>query len=241
MADDGDDQLNRRGETWTVLEYEQLLRGVVAGLPVEQIAADLHRTPAGVNAQITRLVPDGEPVPRGSRARREWLSQRAADPSYDWRAVLNSRPDGIGRLWLDEEDDRLRQAWQNRLPLPELAAVMHLSEPVIVRRLMTLGLAEHVAAVVDRLGATPGGTIAARARLLRGELAEAIYVLTIEDPYRPKVSLHHSRQEAEAALRRTIDGAPDGEIRWSVRRRTLDGRDAGQNWTGPLRGRPRSG
>jgi hypothetical protein len=75
-------------------------------------------------------------------------------------------------------------------------------------------------------GASPGGTVEARARCLRGELAEAIYVLVIEGPRRPHVSLHHSREEAETAFQRLVGDSTSTEPRWFVSRRTFDDRDA---------------
>ena len=221
----------RQGESWTRNDYEQLLHGVLIGLTVEQIAAELQRTPGGVRGQLRNLVPVDAAV-KTTRACMDWLRQRLkADPPYDWRAVLNSRSDGPFRLWSDDEEDKLGDGWVRRVPLPKLAKELSVSEPSIVHRIVALGLAQNVAEVVERLGATPGGTVDVRARLLRAELSEAIYVLIIDGSRRPRTSLHHSQEEAERVLREVIGDPAKSDRRWWVLRRTLDGRDAGQSWT----------
>jgi hypothetical protein len=224
----------RQGEAWTEGEYEQLVRDLTDGLTLEQIAARLKRTAAGIHSQIRHLVPEntdvGRPVTRG---REEWLRhQLAADPGYDWRTVLRCRTDSdASLLWTHAEDEQLRAGWRNTTPLSELASQLQMSESAIVRRLSALNLAENVVAVVDRLGASPGGSVEARARYMRGELAEALYVLVVEHTPRPKVSIHHSQTDAEEQLRRTIGDPARPDRRWWVLRRTLDGRDTGQWWT----------
>jgi hypothetical protein len=70
-------------------------------------------------------------------------------------------------------------------------------ESAVVGRLQELGLSDDVAAVVDRLGASTGGSVEARARLLRGQPAEAVYVLIVEQVgRRPAVTVHHSGEAA---------------------------------------------
>lgn len=223
----------RLGEAWTEGECEQLLRDLAGGLTVEQIAARLQRTVGGVHGQIRHLVPDDVEVPRGTRGREDWLRrQLAVDPGYDWRAVLRSRTDSdASLLWTQADDDQLRAGWREATPLPELASRLQVSESAVVRRLLALGLAEHVAEVVDRLGASVGGSVEARARCMRGELAEALYVLVVENAPRPKVTVHHSQADAEDQLCRTVGDPAQSERRWWVLRRTLDGRDVGQSWT----------
>ncbi|MGK5680624.1 hypothetical protein [Actinoplanes sp. URMC 104] len=224
----------RHGEIWTETDYEQLLHGVANGLSAQQIATELLRTQGAVNAQLARLVPDDVKIKHTTQARVEWLRQRLTEsPEYDWQAVLNSRADDAYRLWRGREEDLLQAGWNQCTALPELVRRLQISEPAIVRHLIGLGLAADICEVVDRLGATPGGSVEARARHLRAELAEAIYVLVIARPGRPITSLHHSREDAEKAFRHIAANLTNSESRPWVLRRSLDGRDAGQSWTTP--------
>jgi hypothetical protein len=209
---------------------------MAAGVSVSHIAARLQRTERGIHAQIRNLIPEdaevGRPVTQG---REDWLRQKlAVNPGYNWRDVLRSRTDNDSLLlWTKSEDEQLRAGWHEATPLPQLAARLRISETLISRRLVSLGLAAHVAEVVDRLGATPGGSVEARARSMRGELAEALYVLVVKHDRRPKVTIHHSRVEAEAQLQRILETAAQPGPRWWVLQRSLDGRDIGQWWTNP--------
>jgi hypothetical protein len=222
----------RHGETWTWTDYELLLQGVFNGLTVQQIAAELMRTQGAIRAQLTRLVPDDAEISHAPRARTDWLRRRLAeDPEYDWQAVLNSRANAPYRLWSRTEEQFLRDGWDRRTALPDLVLKLQVSEPAIVHRLIELGLAAHIGEIVDRLGATPGGSVEARARLLRAELTEAIYVLVVVRAGRPITSLHHSHEEADKAFRQVGEGSDNTESRPWVLRRKLDGRDTGQNWT----------
>jgi hypothetical protein len=161
-----------------------------------------------------------------------WLRRRLVeDLEYDWQAVLNSRANAPYRLWSEAEEQFLRDGWDRGAALPDLVLRLQVSEPAIVHRLIELGLATDVSEIVDRLGATPGGSIEARARLLRADLAEAIYVLVIVRAGRPITSLHHSEEGAEKAFREAVANSDNVESRPWVLRRTLDGRDAGLNWT----------
>jgi len=227
----------RHGETWTWTDYELLLQGVFNGLTVEQIAAELMRTQGAIRAQLTRLVPDDAEIANAPRARMDWLRRRLADDrEYDWQAVLNSRANAPYRLWSKTEGQFLRDGWDRGTALPDLVLGLQVSEPAIVHRLIELGLAADVSEIVDRLGATPGGSVEARARLLRAELAEPIYVLVIVRAGRPIASLHHSEEEAETAFREAVRNSDGSESRPWVLRRTLDGRDAGQSWTPSVSG-----
>jgi hypothetical protein len=217
---------------WTWTDFEQLLQGVFNGLSVQQIAAELLRTQGAVHAQLARLVPDDAMIKRTDQARMEWLRRRLAEnPEYDWQSVLNSHADGPYRLWNATENELLTDGWDNRVALPQLVAKLQISEPSIVHHLIDLGLAADLGEIVDGLGATSGGSVEARARQVRAEVAEAIYVLVAVRAGRPVTSLHHSHEEAEKAFRRIVEGSGSTESRPWVLRRRLDGRDAGQSWT----------
>jgi hypothetical protein len=222
----------RHGEAWTWTDYEQLLQGVFNGLSVHQIAAELLRTPGAARAQLADLVPDDAKIQRTTQALMDWLRRRLAEnPEYDWQAVLNSHSDDPYRLWSGTENEILSDGWDHRTGLPELVAELQISEPTIAHHMIDLGLAADVGEVVDRLGATPGGSVEARARHLRAELAEAVYVLVVVRVGRPIASLHHSHEQAEKAFRQIVEGSGTSESRPWVLRRKLDGRDAGQYWT----------
>ncbi|GIF19616.1 hypothetical protein BJ973_006661 [Actinoplanes tereljensis] len=222
----------RHGEVWTWTDCEQLPQAVFDGLSVQQIAAELMRTPGAVGAQLPRLVPDDAKIQRTTQALMDWLRRRLTEnPEYDWQAILNSHSDGLYRLWSGTENDILSDGWDHRTALPEIVAKIQISEPAIAHHLIGLGLAADIGEIVDRLGATSGGSVDARARQLRAELAEAIYVLVVVRAGRPITSLHHSHEEAERAFRQIVEGAGTTESRPWVLRRKLDGRDAGQSWT----------
>lgn len=105
----------------------------------------------------------------------DWLRRRLADdPEYDWQTVLNSRAADPCRLRSESEEEVLPKGWDHQTTLPELVAELQISESTLAHHLIDLGLAADVGEVVDRLGATPGGSVEARARHLRAELAEAI-------------------------------------------------------------------
>jgi hypothetical protein len=222
----------RHGERWTWTDYEQLLQGVFNELSVQQIAAELQRTQGAVRAQLARLVPEDAMITRTDQACMGWLRRRLAEnPEWDWQSVLNSHADVPYRLWNGTEDELLTDGWDHRIALPELAAGLRISEPEIAHHLIDLGLAADLGEIVDRLGATPGGSVEARARQVRAEFAEAIYVLVVVRAGRPITSLHHSHEEAEKAFRRIVDASSSTESRPWVFRRKLDGCDAGQSWT----------
>lgn len=221
----------RHGEAWSEREFEHIVFDLADGLTIEHIGQRLQRTAGSVRGQLARLVPKDVVVK--VRDREEWLrAQLAANPGYDWRAVLRSHADSDEHLiWMADEDRQLQAGWRAATRLPELAAQLRMSESAIVSRLVALGIAGNVADVVDRLGAASRGSVEARARLARGERAEAVYVLVVETAHRPLLSVHHSQASAEDQLRRTVEDPGQPEPRWWVLRRTLDGRDLGQHWT----------
>ncbi|GAA2533525.1 hypothetical protein [Pilimelia columellifera] len=167
----------RQGDIWTEHEYEQLIEWLGDGVTVAQIAQQLQRTPGAIHAQIKDLIPrDADVAMRGNAGRESWLREQLAnDPHYDWRTVLRSRTDR--RFWSADDDQVVRLGWSDGTLLRQIAVRLDASESQVVQRIIDLGLAVDVADIVDRLGATPGGCVEARARLLRAELAEAVYVL----------------------------------------------------------------
>ena len=58
----------RHGKAWRWTDFEQLLQGVFNGLSVQQIAAELMRTPGAVRAQLPRLVQDDPTNQRTTQA-----------------------------------------------------------------------------------------------------------------------------------------------------------------------------
>ena len=221
----------RHRETWT--DCELLLQCVFNRMSVQEIAAELLRTQGAVCAQLARFVPHEAKIRRTDQ-RMEWLRRHLAEnPEFDWQAVVNSHMSDPFRLWSGAQERLLKEGWDQRTALPDLVTLLQISEPTIAHHLIELGLAADIGEVVDRLGATVGGSVEARARLLRAELAEGIYVLIVERPRRAITSLHHSREEAERALREIVGDPSATETRWWVVRRAIDGRDAGPGWTGP--------
>ncbi|RZU46552.1 hypothetical protein EV385_6626 [Krasilnikovia cinnamomea] len=209
---------SRHGEPWTEEDYARLMRCIAAGASLVEVAGELGRSSSGVQGQLRRLVPAEVPA----RTRVEWLRAKLAEDGFDWRAALRaSATTDASVVWLDDDDNRVRAGWSDRVALPTLAARLQRSESAVVARLIGLGLAANVVEVVDRIGASADGAVEARARLARAERVEAVYVVVVETGDRPQVSVHHSREHAEQHRQEVAGPA----ARAWVLRRLLDGRD----------------
>jgi hypothetical protein len=149
-------------EVWSREETAELFQQLRDGLTVDQIAKLHRRTENAVTARADHMVPAASlelGVPKRRRDRLNWLREQAED--YDWHTVLSHAKPALS-AWSDEQNSRLRQAWNDAEPLPHLCDELLRSEAQIVRQLLVMGLASSQVEVVDRLGCRPGGTLAAR-------------------------------------------------------------------------------
>lgn len=79
----------RAGERWTRKEEDELVAEVRAGTDVEAIAARHARRPGGIVSRLVKMIPDEDDVPESERL--AWITERLADPGFDWRAQLDRR------------------------------------------------------------------------------------------------------------------------------------------------------
>jgi len=219
--------LGRAYETWTEQEWAQLVAGLHAGLPLEDIAANLQRKDSAVRTQAARMVPAAAMV-EGSKSRRlDWLrEQLLADAEYDWRTPLRANTDGP--VWLKDDDAQLTHGWHAGTGLPQLARQFNCSEHLIVRRLMTLRLASGSVQVVDHLGCTPGGTVethyllatdAARAQLQLLVGSEDVDGVTVHLSVHSSITEAAERAAKVDQLRARTEQAP---LHWLTGQRRVD-------------------
>lgn len=143
----------RAGAPWTTAEDERLVRGLLDGLTVDDLAHAHGRTVGAVAARLSHMVPGpsdpdnadvtSEPaVPRGRAKRVEWLREELiAAPGYDWRAQLTHTLGAYERPWTPEEDARVTHAWETAERLEDVSAAVGVEGHLVVRRLIQLGLA----------------------------------------------------------------------------------------------------
>ncbi|MFF4160250.1 TnsA endonuclease N-terminal domain-containing protein [Streptomyces sp. NPDC001678] len=92
----------RRGQRWSLEEYEKLVAGIVEGLTAEELAARHQRSVASIGWAARSLVPAEEAVDGATALARltERLTGGGADGTYDSRAdgtydsAYEGRPDG---------------------------------------------------------------------------------------------------------------------------------------------------
>ena len=142
------------------------------------------------------MLPRDEEV-RPSKAA-DWLRDALAS-GYDWESVLEANVELDGyRYWRTEHDLTLHNGWQTAVPLVDLARQVGGDELQVVRRLITLGQAESLIEVTDRLGYSPDGPVALRRQLALDSSLAAVYILIVDPPEKPKhVSVHSSRRDAD--------------------------------------------
>jgi hypothetical protein len=223
--------LRRAWGPWSDDEDEALVQELRDGLELDGIAEIHGRSIGAIRARVNRMVPDDEQHPTKRKARIEFLREQLRAGDYDWRTPLHSRTSPLA--WSLAEDDQLRGAWKSRTRLVELADTMRRSEPMLVRRLVQLGLAADLLEIVDRLGCDPNGPLPARIAIARGAAGPIVHILLgLDENGRPiQVSLHES---AEAARQLSIAlGEQDaGVASW----RTVERHIGGPGYTDPLVG-----
>lgn len=232
----------QHGATWRESEYRTLADDLRAGVDLRRTAATLGRTPSAVEAVLKNFVPPEERLRAAVRER--WIRQRLiAEPEWDWWAVVHdNHANSPSSLWRTEDEHRARIGWRRKTPMPVLAQELDTSELMVAELLRSLGLAEGIADVVDRLGATPGLALAKRYRALRDEEATASWILVVDGaegtvkpkgaPVKRQLSLHESRAAAEAERDRVLswhDRAAEGStgpvltVWWTIAQRSIGG------------------
>lgn len=190
------------GLEWTLEQHQALVALLVAGLPMEDIAAQLGRTPKAVTTRTSLLMPaevEGVPLSQGVRVR--LVRDQLRDPAYDWLTPLRHN---LGkRIWSADDYAVLRQAWTEASPgIPELAVRLGTAEHLLAAKFVELGLGADVVEVTDRLGFTPGSPLEARRRRAIGATAMMVHVLVVlvlDEPVH--VSVHPDADAAVEAAR----------------------------------------
>ncbi|MEU1981609.1 hypothetical protein [Nocardia sp. NPDC019395] len=237
----------QHGASWRESEYRTVVAELRAGRDLPDIAAELGRTPSAVRAALRNIIPPEEKVRAGDRA--GWIRDRlAAEPGWDWWAiVVDHHLHGPSALWLTEHEHTARRAWRERTPMPVLAQRLGTAEIEVAGFLRALGLAESLAEVADRLGATPGQALAKRVNAARDQDLSAGWVLVVDGaagtvqhrsaPVRRHVSVHESRDAAEAGRDRVLRrhrraaGAGSAPVWWTIAQRGV-GDGAGRTYCG---------
>lgn len=250
MSEIGQERLlppRQHGTSWRESEYRAIAADLRAGKGLPDIAAELGRTPSAVRAALRNFIPPEEKVRAGDRA--GWIRDRlAAEPEWDWWAVVvDHHLYGPSALWLTEHEHIARSAWRERTPMPVLAQRLGTAEIEVAAFLRALGLAENLAEVADRLGATPGQALAKRVNAARDQDLTANWVLVVDGaagtvqprsaPVRRHISVHESRAAAEAGRdrvlrrhRRTAGDSAD-PVWWTIAQRGV-GDMAGRTYCG---------
>ncbi|NEW42632.1 hypothetical protein GV794_28070 [Nocardia cyriacigeorgica] len=250
MQFNGHDRLvppRQHGASWRESEFRLLAARVRAGIGLREIAAELGRTPSAVQAALRNVVPPGERVRANDRA--GWFQDRmAAEPEWDWwSVVVEHHQHSASVLWLTDDEHTAREAWGDRTPMPVLAQRLHTSELSVAEFLRALGLAESLAEVADRLGATPGHALAKRVRAARDQDTSASWVLVVDGaegtvrprsaPVKRHVSVYESRAAAEAGRDRVLRwhrrnaGDSAAPVWWTIAQRGV-GDMAGRTYCG---------
>ncbi|HZX03867.1 hypothetical protein [Kribbella sp.] len=216
-----------RNADWTNAHNQQLVDGLRAGLTVDQLAADLDRTPGAIRSRAKLLVPPDAPRARGQYAI-DVLRELLDDPDCPWESALAESLKDFGRrYWSAADTERLRSAWDAAVPLPELAEEFDVDEPQLIRQLMSLGLGRNRTEIVDRLGCAPGGQVDLWRRLTADRAAAEVWVLTIHGlPAEPAhVSVHPSAEDAaslrdELLVPATTTGTGAASVWWCIASRS---------------------
>ncbi|WP_280402488.1 hypothetical protein [Nocardia carnea] len=237
----------QHGASWRESEYRAIVAQLRAGKDLSAIAEELGRTPSAVQAALRNFVPPHEKVRASERA--GWLRDRlAAEPEWDWWAtVVDNHLHGPSALWLTEHEHIARRAWREHTPMPVLAQRLGTAEIEVAGFLRALGLAENLAEVADRLGATPGQALAKRVNAARDQDLTGGWVLVVDGaagtvrhrsaPVRRHVSVHESRAAAEAGRDRVLRrhrrsaGASSTPVWWTIAQRGV-GDTAGRTYCG---------
>ncbi len=221
---------SRHGHTWDYEDYAQFAEFLRQGVEDEEIAELLGRTKSALRSRAKYLLPmsDDNKDLRPSEALnrlREYVQTKTND---EWLANVFAWHQSLGTpLWDGGSDERLRTAWSAGSPtLPALTEELGFREDQVAKRFIHLGLAETTVQLVERLGCTPDGLIAIRARLARDATAARLWVLTMNKGSQTvHISLHPNRMEAERTrddlLHNPTDKADPSPWHWAIAERVV--------------------
>jgi hypothetical protein len=233
----------RSGEPWAEDEDARLVKEIRAGRPTDDIAVLLQRSASAVRSRLRWLIPSEQRAAVKASERESWLREALNSPTsgYDWREALRENYAADGRrYWSAADMALLREGWRLNRPLPALAEELSASEVDVTLQLCRSGLADSVREVVDRLGATPGGTVEIRARMALDRAAASVWVLIADgvgrrvsafNRRRRHVSIHGSCEEAEHRLGELLLDAEErgyGPVKWSIVCRSVGEDTAGE-------------
>lgn len=211
----------RHGHNWDHRDYRHIIEGCRDGLREQEIAQQIGRKPKTVRDRAAYLI---DAAPGDSRS--AWVRLREElrlNPGYEWESVARRRHVELDLpYWDDAADAQLESAWAGtvstrswlRRPkrpaaqgMRDLETALGIHEFDIARRLCYRGMAASLAEVVDRLGASADGVLAARARLQSDRNAATLHVLTVTDD--SGAILHtslHPTPEAAHEFKDTLTG-----------------------------------
>lgn len=222
IQEDSPTSLRRAGARWTDSEYVALIEFLRNGVVLEDIAAAHERSTKAISAQLRMLVPAGADLKASEREL--WLREQLAG-GYGWQAVLIQNYHADGRHYFtDDDDSALREFWDGRVPLAEMAARLRAPEVHVAKHLVELGLASSMVEVTKHIEVAEASTVGVRARLAADRAACAVWVLTVYGasetpaarplPLNRHTSLHATRDDALAELDRLIANHERGNTRW---------------------------
>lgn len=195
------DQPDRATERWDEDDYRKLAAGLRSGQTEVQLAESLGRTRNAVRSRARMLL---RPLGHGKGTLDELRDLVADDPAFDLLALARDAHHADGtKLWSAADDERLRTAVEAGEPsLTTLAAELGVPEGQIVSRMTRVQIVSSTLAAVERLGADPRGSVAARAAIARDKSTAMLWVLSVVNRAREHVhvSLNPTPEDAEQAL-----------------------------------------
>lgn len=200
----------RQGAPWTFEDHVKLVDALRTGLDEIETANALTRTRSAIR-QRARMLVDPDFREAGEYAIDALRRALTAEEEYDWEPRVRRAAAANGAHYWDREDtEALFAAWTDETPLPVLAARVGVTEQEIVRQFIALDVAATTPETTSRLGCTPQGVVDLRSRLATDRSAAEAWVLVLTVLGNPKVSLHASREEAEALRDREIEALGEG-------------------------------
>lgn len=240
----------RHGHKWDSSDYQILVAGCVADMPDHEIALGLGRSETAMKDRAEFLV-DIVPNHRG----KAWQILRETlqiDPDHDWETIVRRRhADRDLPYWDPRADELLEQAWSatslrswwrrarhDASLMQELENTLGIHEYDIAERLRYRNLAKSRPEIVERLGASTDGYLAAQARLITDRDGASLGVLIVTDDSGAVLhaSLHPSSAAALAykdKIAATFTDQPMSS--WTVLHRALGYGEISSNTT-PLTG-----
>ena len=215
-ADPG--ERNRSRDLWTweadYLPIWQALWGGSSKVSDEELAATLGRSLRAVRSRARELTTAGSCFAGGGLAGMR-KTKRVSIEQFRAEVHTYCHREGIP-LWDNRADDKLRAAWAAGWPtLGQLAELVGATEPQLVNRLISLGLAQGVVEAADHLGATPGGVVDTNARLRRDSHHTAIWIVAITKPDNALEVTSHPDERAAWQHAATATGT-NHSVRWHI-------------------------